>query len=129
MTRLKRKGLIFVPVIYPMLICWLRSRWRRIRISYIVLRAKLKGLFCALRLGRKPTLAAIQRALIAHNQSIEESLLEWAATCHYSDLPEKERLRRLEELRSFMEDADFIPTELRHELTKTNSAPRLRPKV
>ena len=128
-TRLKSKGMALAPVDCPRLRCWLGLRWRRIRISYIVLGARLRGLFWALRLGRKPTLAAIQRALIAHNQSIEESLLEWAATCHYSDLPEKERLRRLEELRSFMEDADFIPTELRHELTKTNSAPRLRPKV
>jgi hypothetical protein len=62
-------------------------------------------------------LAAIQRALIAHNQSIEESLLEWAATCHYGDLPEKEKLRKLEELRSFMEDAGFIPTDRPHELS------------
>jgi len=114
MTRLKWNGLISMLAHGSSPRNWLGPAWRRIRISWIIHRAKLRGVLCGLRLGRKPTLAAIQRALIAQNQSVGESLLAWAATYEYGDLPEKEKLQKLEELRTLMEEAGFIPTNSPH---------------
>jgi hypothetical protein len=93
---------------------WMRLQWRKIGIAGIVLRARLRSIFSAIRLGYKPTLASVQHVLIANHQSIGESLLEWAAKSEYGDLPEGEKLQKLKELRALMEETGFISAKSPH---------------